>query len=132
MTPTEKHLKLESAFTRLITAKDSYEDSERDFQILESAGWAETHQRHGQRIWGPPPSQRLSRVLLRVVRANAKKGVVRVAIPGFNPRLTISIPFHLMPSEMVAGLKPGDRFCGYVNIGAESWRDLVFVDFERE
>lgn len=138
MTPTERYLIAEAAFKRLTDPELNHKyptphDMQDDVKILSDAGWIIIPiDQNRCYINGPSPSQRLWRTLLRVVRVDERRWVVRVIIPGFNPHLTVSIPWKLVPLRILENLKPDDRLHAHVNIGAESWRDLVFVDFETD
>lgn len=137
MTPTERYLIAEAAFKRLTDPELNHKyptphDMQDDVKILSDAGWITPIDQDRCYINGPPPSQRLWRTLLRVVRFHQPRWIVRAIIPAFNPRLTVSIPAYLIHFRILQELKPGDRLHAHVNIGAESWRDLVFVDFETD
>jgi len=79
-----------------------------------------------------PPRRKPLRSLVRVEEISSESGqsVVDAIVPSWNPREAIRFPSSLMPSQIVAELKPGSRLLAMVNIGANDATELYLYDFE--
>lgn len=53
-----------------------------------------------------------------------------VFVPAWNPHKAITIPRGLVPDALLTDLQNGDYLIAGVNIGAKSFDELFFVDFE--
>ena len=72
------------------------------------------------------------RTLVRIeeVHNNAKKSMVYVVIPGWDPDEMVRFPLVIFPQELRQMVVPGTRFLAKVNIGAANHDGLYFKDFE--
>lgn len=70
--------------------------------------------------------------LVRIVNVEGEEGnsIVDVVVPAWNSLKIIQLPAEIFPSELHKYLVAGERFFAKVNIGAESYNELYFTDFE--
>lgn len=79
-----------------------------------------------------PPSRRPWRTLVRVHEVDMERHFFYVILPGWNVREKIPLEIRSVPEEIQKNLSPGKRFHAQVNIGAESFNELYFDEWEPE
>ena len=72
-------------------------------------------------------STKLYRTLIRVTDMDSH---YLICIPGWNPHIEFIKPLDFLPSEVSPKLYETIRLFCYVNIGAQTIKELVFIRFE--
>lgn len=79
-----------------------------------------------------PASRKAWRSLIRVEDVDLGKGYFYVVVPSWNPHETISLRFMDVPQDIRSRIQNGQqRFHAQVNVGAENYEDLYFMDWEQ-
>ena len=78
------------------------------------------------------PSRKAWRTLVRVDDVSRDGGYCHVIVPGWNPHQAIRIYFEAIPRHVRRKLTSGLRVHAKVNIGAESFEDVYFDEWEPE
>ena len=78
------------------------------------------------------PARRPWRTLVRVRDAEAEAGLCHVIVPAWNAHQAIRLYFHDIPGEIVPRMTAGARLHAKVNIGARSFEDVYFDEWEPE
>ena len=76
------------------------------------------------------PARRPWRTLVRVADVDRDHQCFYAVVPAWSVRTKIRIDNDNLPTEILGLLEPDRRFHALVNTGAESHRDLFFVDWE--
>lgn len=76
------------------------------------------------------PSKRLWRTLVRVTQVDRKEGLFWVVIPGANFKGRVGCPISFVPPRTQKVLRRGRRLHVQMNLGAESYREVVFGKWE--
>lgn len=85
------------------------------------------HEFAGKRV----PSRRVWRTMVRVEEvSDGTYKYVYVVVPGWEPKEVIGLPFADIPDAVQALVKPDARLYAKVNLGAESYEDLFFDEWE--
>ena len=78
------------------------------------------------------PARKAWRTLVRVDDVSKDGGYCHVIVPAWNPHQAIRIYFQDIPQRVLMNLRTGLRVHAQVNIGAESFEDVYFDEWEPE
>lgn len=78
------------------------------------------------------PTRRPWRQLVRVVDVSEQREYCHVVVPGWNSSTKVRLYLDTLRDPVRALVNPGQRLHAQVNIGAERYEDLFFVDWEPE
>ena len=79
------------------------------------------------------PARRPWRTLVRVDDVSQDGNYCHVVVPAWNPHQAIRLYFHDIPHDILPRLKTkGSRLHAKVNIGAVSFEDVYFDEWEPE
>jgi hypothetical protein len=77
------------------------------------------------------PSRRAWRTLIRVEDVSEDRTpYVYVVVPSWNPNEVIRLPLNDIPNPVRVAVKPDARIYAYVNLGAETYEELFFQQWE--
>lgn len=79
-----------------------------------------------------PPARRPWRTLVRVRDAEEEAGHCHVVVPAWNAHQAIRLYFHDIPDEIAPCMTAGARLHAQVNIGARSFEEVYFDEWEPE
>lgn len=78
------------------------------------------------------PSRKAWRTLIRVYDVDTSQHECHVVIPGRNLEEKITLRLNDLPSNIKDQVTPDKRFHAQVNLGAESFRELYFTNWEND
>lgn len=78
------------------------------------------------------PARRPWRTLVRVRAVEEEAGHCHVVVPAWDAHQAIRLYFHDIPDEIVPRLTAGERLHAKVNIGARSFKEVYFDEWEPE
>ncbi len=80
----------------------------------------------------PLPGRIPRRTLVRVAKINQESGeeVVDAVIPAWDPYQAVRFPASMLPESFRSSIDRDHRLFAKVNIGAQSYEELFFYDFE--
>ena len=78
------------------------------------------------------PARKPWRTLVRVDDVSQEGRYCHVIVPAWNPHQAIRIYFQDIPHDLLPNMQAGLRLHAKVNIGAESFEDVYFDDWESE